>query len=60
MDSLSRKVRTTTASVNAVWGARLDGMVNTSEQPLNTVTLEQAKDADRPEPKRQRSWTFLL
>lgn len=43
MDSLSCEVRTTTASVNAVWGARLDGMANVSEQLLNTVTNNRPK-----------------
>jgi len=42
MDSLSREVRITIASVCG-WGARLDGMVNISEQLLNTVTVNRPK-----------------
>ena len=42
MDSSNREVRTTIVSI-CDWGARLDGMVNTSEQPLNTVTTNRLK-----------------
>ncbi|MCC5415953.1 hypothetical protein LMT13_27730, partial [Escherichia coli] len=42
------------------WGARLDGRVNTCELLINIVNPERAKGTDRPDPKWERSWTFLF
>jgi len=41
---------------------RADGAcrVNTCELLINIVNPERAKDTDRPDPKWERSWTFLF
>jgi len=40
------------------WGARLDGMVNASEQPINTVIFDRLKTLISLSQK-ARSWPFL-
>ena len=43
--------RTSILTASSWMGAKKDGMCNICELLINVVTVEQAKDAERPEPK---------